>query len=126
MNKDINVLYQFTDSPEGSNYKVLQLFSDEGPLPEKLINSVLRSFDEKTGGDIQFTSIEQLGRFCIELLKESSGAEAFLLSVQDYNIGLESCNNTESFKELFRRYGTSIQNPDSNIKKNSLLSKIFN
>lgn len=134
MNKEINILYKFneanTDSKaESSNYQILQVFTELGPLANKTLSSVYREFSQPGLGSpasMHFASLEELGRFVIEVLKESGSPEAFLLSTEDYNIGLDSCNDSEQFQDIFRRYGTSLENPESSIKKRSLFGNLFN
>jgi hypothetical protein len=136
MNKEINLLYKFNntssnslDEASVSDYEVLQLFTAFGPVTEKVVTSVYREFESPGGrgkGNLRFSSLENLGRFITELLKEYESPEAFLLSTDDYNIGLDSCNDSEQFQDIFRRYGTSVVNPESSIKKKSLFGNIFN
>jgi hypothetical protein len=136
MRKEINILYKFNDNSSGSQelnvvseYEILQLFTAIGPLPSKVVTSVYRDFEspnEKTSKKLCFSSLENLGRFVLELLKEAESPEAFLLSTSDYNIGLDSCNDSEQFQDIFRRYGTQVENPESSIKKKSLFGNLFN
>ena len=72
-----------------------------------------------------FNSLDELGEFAIEVCVELAAPEIFILSAQDYNIGLDSCNDVRSFREIFRRYGTCITNPESGSKKKNLFNKFF-
>jgi hypothetical protein len=136
MNKEINLLYKFnnmtTKSKTGeisSDYQVLQLFTAFGPVPAKVVASVYRDFEsstKRTTKNLHFNTLESLGHFITELLKKYDSPEAFLLSTDDFNIGLDSCNDSEQFQDIFRRYGTSVENPENIIKKKSLFRNIFN
>ena len=131
MKKELNILYRFVEGSESqaSVYEVIQLFSEFGAVSSKIVKSVYREFENSTAkaeDPLYFSSLENLGHFSIEVLKETGAPEAFLLSTGDYNIGLDSCLDTEQFKDLFRRYGTGIENPESNIKKKSLFGNLFN
>jgi len=130
MKKELNILYRFIESSteQASYYKVIQLFSEFGPVNPKTVRMVYRDFENSTAeaeDPLHFTSLESLGHFSIEILKETGSPEAFLLSTGDYNIGLDSCLDSDQFRDLFRRYGTGIENPDSNIKKKSLFGNLF-
>ena len=136
MNKEINLLYRFNENEsnqfrEGdeSSYEILQVFTPFGPLPQKMISTVYREFEKPhfiVGSNLLFSSLEDLGRFIIELLKEADSGQAYLLSTEDYNIGLDSCNDSEQFQDIFRRYGTLLENPEGSVKKKSLFGNLFN
>lgn len=124
MSKEINILYSFDEKK--SSYKVLQLFTKEGNVSSNLIEKIYNNFrSEESTNELLFSSLEELGRFSIEILEASSEALVYLLSTSDYNIGLDSCNTTSEFRDIFKKFGTSIYNPDLNGKKTSILSKIF-
>ena len=114
-NKKLKVDLLYTYNPEQiSDLKAANGFNMK-ILPESVVN------EEEMGG----FQIDRTSATHSEILKENESLEAFLLSTQDYNIGIDSSNETESFKEIFRRYGTSVENPDTGIKKRSLFGKIF-
>lgn len=132
-NLHLNVLYRFVDERDssGSNvsyYKIVQFFSEVGVVTESTLSTVYDNYRPPgyTQKECLFSSLDQLGLFAIDICKEVASPEVFLLSVQDYNIGLDSCNDVRSFKEIFRRYGTSIENPDGGHRKKNIFGKLFN
>jgi hypothetical protein len=123
MEKEMNILYKFEDN----SYEIIQLFSENGPIPSKIITSVYSEFKRPGSPDgLLLSSIDEIGRFVVDLLSETDSPEGYILSIEDYNIGVDSCLDTEQFREIFRRFGTNIQNPDSGNKKKNLFTKFFN
>ena len=47
-----------------------------------------------------------------------------LLSVQDYNIGIDGAKDLKSYKELFTKYGEALINQQA-VKKKGLFGKFF-
>lgn len=70
-----------------------------------------------------FETLDELKNFTFFLLDELSIRKACLLSVQNYNIGLDGAKDKESFQELFEKYGEILQNEGA--KKKSLFSKFI-
>jgi len=132
-NLHLNILYQFVESEDsaGNNisfYKIIHFFSEVGVVTTTTLKKVYDNYRPPgaVSDDCLFSSLDQLGHFAIDICKEVSAPEVFLLSAQDYNIGLDSCNDIRSFKEIFRRYGTSIENPDGGHRKKNIFGKLFN
>lgn len=132
-NLHLNILYQFVESEDSAGnsisfYKIINFFSDVGVVTKTTLNKVYDDFRPPGAASegYLFSSLDQLGHFAIDICKEVSAPEVLLLSVLDYNIGLDSCNDIRSFKEIFRRYGTSIENPDGGHRKKNIFGKLFN
>tara|TARA_Y100000780_G_scaffold232595_1_gene268699 strand:+ start:3969 stop:4292 length:324 start_codon:yes stop_codon:yes gene_type:complete len=106
--------------------EVINFFSEEGPINSKLINNLYQPFRFHNESKLLFKTLEELGQFALEVCQETSSAEVFILSNVDYNIGLDTCNDARSFRELFRRYGNVIENPDQSRKKSNIFNKFFN
>jgi hypothetical protein len=123
MEKEINILYTFEDN----SFEIIQLFTQLGPVPSKVVSTIYSEFKRPGSPDgLIFSSLEEIGRFVLELLTEAGSPEGFILSIEDYNIGVDSCLDTEQFREMFRRFGTNIQNTDSGNRKKNLFTKFFN
>lgn len=132
-NLHLNLLYRFVEgeTPEdtlGSYYKIVQFFSEVGMVSAGVISKTYQNFDTdfRSENEISFKTLDELGHFAIEICKELAAPEVFLLSVQDYNIGLDSCSDIRGFREIFRRYGTSVENPEGSHRRKNLFGKIFN
>lgn len=131
-NLHLNLLYNFIEkkNSEGNTvsfYKILHLYSDVGPVSQTTLKQIFIKFPQEDYFDgLGFKTLDELGGFAVEVCKDLSAPEIFILSAQDYNIGLDSCSDIRSFKELFRRYGTSIENPDSTHRSKNIFDKFFN
>lgn len=131
-NLHLNLLYRFVEERNDNGehttyYKILQFFSEIGMVSSTVLNKIYLDEDvDGIEGELVFKTLDQLGHFSIKVCKELAAPEVFLLSVQDYNIGLDSCSDVRSFKEIFRRYGTSIDNPEGSHRKKNIFGKIFN
>lgn len=70
-----------------------------------------------------FETLDELKEFIGFLLQKLSLSKAYILSVQDYNIGLDGAKDRDSFCSLFEKYGEEviIENP----KLKNLFSKFF-
>jgi len=128
---NLNLLYQFIDhtDDEGSTnsyYRIIRFFSEAGEVSEKALDKAYENFKFSNNTiDFVFKNLEDLGQYAVDICKATSTPEVFILSVQDYNIGLDSCNDSRTFKDIFRRYGTALENPDKLYKKNHLFKNLF-
>lgn len=130
-NLHLNLLYNFIEKRDAhgntvSFYKVLYLFSDRGPVTTATKDQIFQKYPQEDYFDGPcFKSLDELGGFAVEVCRDLSAPEIFILSAQDYNIGLDSCIDVRNFKEVFRRYGTSVANPDIGQRKKNLFDKFF-
>ncbi len=123
MQKEINILYKF----ENNTYEIIQLFNEVGPVAKKIVDVVYGEFKKPGSEDgLYFSSIDEIGRFVVDVLAETDAPEGYILSIEDYNIGVDSCLDTEQFREIFRRYGTNVQNSEIGNKKKNMFTKFFN
>jgi predicted amidohydrolase len=124
-NLNLNCLYRVIDR-EDAQYEILMFFSDAGTIHHNTLNSVYQSYRFHNDDKLMFKTHDDLGQFALEVCKEVAAPEVFILSTQDYNIGLDTCADIRGFREIFRRYGNIIENPDQNKKKNNIFNKLFN
>lgn len=126
-NLELNLLYRIINEGEqDSLIEVLNFFSEAGPISSKTLEESYQKYRFHEGNALLFNTLEQLGQFALEVCQETASPEVFILSNVDYNIGLDTCNNVRSFRELFRRYGNVIENPDQGRKKTNIFNKFFN
>jgi len=130
-NLGLNLIYrQITRMGElgqENAYQVLYFFSDIGHISENTMNKVYAEFPKfiDIQGDYYFKTLEDLGRFAGLMCAELEAPEVFILSVQDYNLGLEATSDLRGFRDIFRRYGSVVENPELKDKKKNLFSKIL-
>ena len=126
-NLELNLLYRIINEGEQESLiEVLNFFSEAGPISPKTLEDNYQKYRFHEGRALLFNTLEELGQFALEVCQETASPEVFILSNVDYNIGLDTCNNVRSFRELFRRYGNVIENPDQGRKKSNIFNKFFN
>lgn len=126
-NLQLNLVYRIlNEGKEDSNVEVLKFFSDTGPLSPKKLDDIYQKYRFDDSETLLFKTLEEMGQFALEVCQEAGSPEVFVLSSVDYNIGLDTCNNVRAFREIFRRYGNVIENPDQYRKKGNIFNKFFN
>lgn len=124
-NLNLNCLYKVIENDD-AQYEVLMFFSDAGLIHHKTLSNIYQSYRFHRDENLYFKNHDDLGQFALDVCKEVAAPEVFILSSQDYNIGLDTCSDIRGFREIFRRYGNVIENPDQSKKKNNIFNKLFN
>lgn len=125
----LNLIYHFQASQnrEGdfkpASYGVLYFFSDEGFLDQKLLRELSKTVPEADHEKLTFLNLDDLKTFALRVSEELSSREVRMISVQDYNIGLDGARDLNSYKAIFSRYGELIIN--ETVKKKGLFGKLF-
>lgn len=113
-NDFINIIYAFQETPESTGqYYIQYAYNDEGHIG---------FFQEKTNK--VFDSKEELVGRVEDFLGTNDFDRAQLISIKDFNIGLESCNDQENFHRVFQTHGIEVFKRENDAKK-SLFGKIF-
>ena len=132
--KSIKIIYRYqqdlkSEIPELSGrYELVYVLGIEGWILKDKLDEVYRVQFEKPADDpIYFTALEDLKHYCLNLARELGAYEAHLISVVDYNIGLQSIHNKNEFSDLFRHFGMVLKNEQAlkgfNLKKLNPFSK---
>ncbi len=112
--------------PPGGGYEVLYFFSDAGPVPAEAITTAMQElFQRPPSHPLSFAAHEELKDFALGVCQVMGSPEVSLLPVQDYNIGVEAARDRRAFRELFRRYGLNIPNPEVIQRPGSLMKRLF-
>jgi len=106
-----------------ASYGVVYFFSDSGFLDKNLLIEMSKTVPEADHERLTFLSLDDLKAFALRVGQELSQNEVLLISVQDYNIGLDGAKDLKSFQSIFEKYGELVQH--ENAKKKGLLSKLF-
>ncbi|MBY0516858.1 MAG: hypothetical protein K2P81_08125 [Bacteriovoracaceae bacterium] len=129
----LNLIYHYgheadSEFPELSGrYKVLYFFTEAGPVPVDVQNDVsIKIFNKTVGHPATFSSLDDLKDFAMSVCRHLNSPEVFVLSVQDYNVGVEASKDVRSFREIYRRYGLNLANPDIISRGPGLFGKFFN
>jgi hypothetical protein len=125
----LNLIYHFQASQnQGSDFKpasygVVYFFSEQGFLEKNFLKEMSKTVPEADHEHLNFLNLDDLKAFALRVCQETSEKEVRLMSVQDYNIGLDGAKDLKSFQAIFSKYGEIIEN--DSIKKKSLFGKIF-
>lgn len=125
----LTVVYHFRSSQNKdlefspASYGVVYFFSEDGFLDEKLLRELAKSVPDADFNNLTFMNLDDLKAFALRVCQELSLKEVRLLSVQDYNIGLDGAKDLATFQGIFSKYGELVLNESS--KKKGLLGKLF-
>lgn len=125
----LNLIYHFRSSQNKdlefrpASYGVVYFFSEEGFLEESLLKELAKSVPDADFSSLTFMNLDDLKAFALRVCQELSEKEVRLLSVQDYNIGLDGAKDLNSFRGIFKKYGELVVNEST--RKKGLLGKLF-
>jgi hypothetical protein len=126
----LTLIYHFQSSQnqdeefKPASYKMVYFFSDEGFVEPQIILELLKAFPDSNFQDKTFLNLEDLKAFALRVTEEMGESQVRLLSVQDYNIGIDGAKDLESYQELFNKYGEALINQQA-VKKKGLFGKFF-
>lgn len=126
----LTLIYHFQSSQnqdedfKPASYKMVYFFNEEGFVDNKLILELLKAFPDSNYQDKTFLNLDDLKAFAHRVAEEVSAPQVRLISVQDYNIGIDGARDIKSFRELFGKYGEAIVN-EQTVKKKGLFGKLF-
>lgn len=126
----LTLIYHFQSSQNQdeeftpASYKMAYFFNEEGFVDGKLILELLKAFPDSNYQDKTFLNLDDLKAFAHRVAEELGSPEVRLISVQDYNIGIDGAKDIKSFRELFSKYGEAIVNEQA-VKKKGLFGKFF-
>jgi len=126
----LTLIYHFQSSQNQdeefrpASYKMVYFFSDKGFIDPQIILELLKAFPDSNFQDKTFLNLEDLKAFALRVTEEMGESQVRLLSVQDYNIGIDGAKDLKSYKELFNKYGEALINQQA-VKKKGLFGKFF-
>lgn len=125
----LRLIYHFKTSQNQNlefrpaSYGVVYFFSEEGLLDSELLKEMSKTVPEADHENLTFLNLDDLKSFALRVCQELAVREVRLISVQDYNIGLDGAKDLSSYLAIFEKYGELLVN--ESVKKKGLLSKIF-
>lgn len=125
----LNLIYHFQTSQnqdgdfKPASYGVVYFFSAEGFLEKNLLKEMSKTVPEADHENLTFLNLDDLKSFALRVCQETSEKEVRLMSVQDYNIGLDGAKDLKSFQTVFAKYGEVVVNESA--KKKGLFGKLF-
>lgn len=125
----LNLIYHFHTSQnqdgdfKPASYGVVYFFSEQGFLEKDLLKEMSKTVPEADHENLTFLNLDDLKTFALRVCQETSDKEVRLMSVQDYNIGLDGAKDLKSFQTVFSKYGEVVVNESA--KKKGLFGKLF-
>ncbi|MGE3610525.1 MAG: hypothetical protein AB7I27_13125 [Bacteriovoracaceae bacterium] len=126
----LNLIYHFQSSQnqdedfKPARYRVIYFFSEQGFLEKEFMREMSKSVPEADHEQITFLNLDDLKAFALRVCQEMDLSEIRLISVQDYNIGLDGAKDLKSFQSIFDNYGELVVN-EAAPRKKGLLGKLF-
>ncbi len=126
----LHLIYYFqssqnqNDSWTPARYKVVHFFGDNGFVPDEKLRELAKSDPNADFQELTFLSLDDLKSFAGRVSEELQSEGVRLLSVQDYNIGLDGARDLDELRGIFVKYGESIEGV-APTKKKSLFGKFF-
>jgi hypothetical protein len=128
--KDLTLVYHFQASQNSSEnfqparYRVVFFFSGTGFLDHKLMQELAKSVPDANHAELTFLNLDDLKAFASRVSQELRASQVRLLSVQDYNIGMDGAKDVESFRQIFQKFGELLVE-EVETKKKGFLGKLF-
>jgi hypothetical protein len=125
----LSLVYHFQSSQNQNDefspasYGVVYFFSQDGFLEHKFLLELSKSVPEADHQNLKFLNLDDLRTFALRVCQEMGEKEVRLISVQDYNIGLDGARGRLDLQEIFSRYGEVVMNEVA--KKKGLLGRFF-
>lgn len=125
----LNLIYNFQTSQnqdeefKPASYCVIYFFSEQGFIEADLLQELAKSVPTADHERLHFLNLDDLKAFAHRVCQELGDSEVRLLSVQDYNIGLDGAKDLSGFQSIFTKYGDLVVNESA--KKKSFFGKLF-
>lgn len=125
----LNLIYNFQTSQNldgdfrPASYCVVYFFSDDGFLDIALLKEMSKTVPDADHERLTFLNLDDLKTFAVRVCQEVSQQNVRLISIQDYNIGLDGAKDLQSYQTIFSKYGEMVQSESA--KKKGLFGKIF-
>lgn len=126
----LNLIYHFQTSQnqdqefKPASYGVVYFFDENGFLEPDFLKEMSKTVPLADHAALTFLNLDDLKAFALRVCQETGEREVRLISVQDYNIGLDGAKDKKSFSGIFSKFGEVIVN-ESAARKKSLLGKFF-
>jgi hypothetical protein len=126
----LNLVYHFQSSQnvdEGflpASYRLVYFFSSQGLLELTQLRELSKAVPEADHEHLTFLSLDDLKAFALRVCQEFQMEEVRLISVQDYNIGVDGARDFASFKKIFEDFGEVVVNQAA-LRKKGLFGKLF-
>lgn len=124
---NLSILYRHVNDDlekRMSYYKIVIFFSDNGSVTESEIREIRGENSEND--PLVFETKNELMSFAYSSLIHFKIGHLFVLSNTDYNIGIDSTQDSSGMKEIFQRFGTEVKlSSDDEKESKGFLGKFF-
>lgn len=107
-----------------ARYRVVHFFGDEGFIAREKLRDVAAGDPHAEASELTFLSLDDLKSFALRVAEGEGSESVRLLSVQDYNIGLDGARDARELREIFVKFGETVGSPTP-VKKKGLFGKLF-
>jgi hypothetical protein len=128
--KELVLIYHFetsqnkNDEFKPASYKILYIFNADGMIDDKRIAEFINANAESFSLDQSFSNLDDLKSFSLHLSQYFERNEVRLISVQDYNIGIDGAKDRHSFVQIFSNFGEVFVD-ESKPKKKGFFGNFF-
>jgi hypothetical protein len=126
---NLSLVYHFRASQNQDNdflparYRVVYFFSEKGFLNLSDLRELSKTVPDADHKELTFLSLDDLKAFGLRVAEEYKHPNVRLISVQDYNIGLDGAKDLNSLRGIFEQFGELVEN--ETVRKKGFLSKFF-
>lgn len=106
-----------------SYYKIVLFFSDAGRVKTQDIVDLRKESDFKD--PLIFETKNELLDFAQDALLKFKAGNLYMLSNTDYNIGMDSSQDSSALKAIFQRFGTEVKASEDESDGKGFLGKFF-
>jgi hypothetical protein len=127
---ELMIIYHFESSQNQNEefktacYKILYAFDSNGMLAESDWTQMISMNMDLNPVEKDFTNLDDLKSFGLRLALHREKSEVRLISVQDFNVGVEGAKDKVTFKQIFFNFGEVIID-QSKPKKKGLFGNLF-
>lgn len=129
MNLTLIYHFQSFQNEEGefspARYKVIYCFAGAGFLETQTLQKLALEIPEADPTELTFVTLDDLKRFALLVAEEFEEDEVRLISVQDFNIGIDGAKDISSFRQIFLGFGEVIRAQGTSKKRKGILSRFF-
>jgi hypothetical protein len=127
---NLSLIYHFRSSKSlngewsPASYRAVYFFSEDGFLDSGLLSELAKSVPEANHQELTFLNLDDLRSFALRVCQELRAQDVRLISVQDFNIGVDGATDLKSFQSIFSKFGEVVETEEAPRKK-GFLSKFF-
>lgn len=127
---ELSLVYHFqsSQSRDGefrpARYHMVYFFHEQGFLELGMLKELSKAVPDADHEHLTFLNLDDLKAFGVRVAQELKAPQVRLISVQDYNIGIDGAKDKKSFQGIFEKFGELVENEEAPRKK-GLFGKLF-